>query len=173
MFAIEQAPGVDRARHGRRVRRLHLDLADLALGIPFEMRLGRGAAGTAERDRQGAGFRIEDEAVAADPGALRLDDALHRDRRDRRIGRIAAGAQDVERRQRRQRMRGRRHAVGRHRRRAAGYIKVPHREIAHHSSSNPRNARRRRKADRQARWLRATHARSTLVGQFASFQTRH
>ncbi len=126
VLAVEQAPGVDRAGHRRRVRRLHADLADLALGVPFDMRLGRRPPGAAQRDRRRAVFRIEDKAVAADPGAFRLDDALHRHRRDRRIDRVAAGAQDVERGQRRERVRGRRHAVRRHRRRAAGYIEVAH-----------------------------------------------
>jgi hypothetical protein len=97
VFAIDEAPRVDRARHRYRVRGLHPDFADLALGVPFDMGLGGGAPGAAQRDRQRPFFRIEDKAIAADPGALGLDDALHRHRGDRGVDRIAAGPQHVER----------------------------------------------------------------------------
>ena len=126
VLAVEGAPGIDRARDRHRMRRLHADLADAALDIPIDLGLGRSAPGTIERYRQSALPRIENETIAADPGALRLDDALHGDRRNRGIGRIAARTQHVEGSQSRRRVRGRGHAVRRHRRRSPRNIEVTH-----------------------------------------------
>ncbi len=126
VFAIEQAPGVDRAGHRHRMRRLRLDLLDLPLGVPLGSGLARRPARAVQRHRRRAPLRIEHKAIAADPGALRLDDALHRHGGDRCIHRVAAAAQHVEPGQGRARRRGRDHAVGRDRRRAAGNIEVTH-----------------------------------------------
>ena len=126
VLAIEGAPGIDRAGDRHRMRRLHADLADAALDIPIDRRLGGGAPGTVERHRQGALPRIEDEAITTDSGAFRLDDALHGDRRNRGISRVAARAQHVEGSQSRHRVRGRGHAVRRHRRRPTRNIEVAH-----------------------------------------------
>src|SRR6516164_6382284 len=70
VLAVERAPGIDRARDRHRMRSLYADLADAAFDVPINRRLGGGAPGTVERHRQGALPGIEDEAIAADPGAL-------------------------------------------------------------------------------------------------------
>ena len=146
------------------MRRLNLDLADAVLDIPFDMGLGRRPSRAVERDRQRATTRVQHKTIAADAGALRLDDALHGDRSDRGIGGVAARAQHVERGQCRHRSRGRGHPVRRHRRRASRNIEVAHRL----SLPRVQIARRRSNPDRRAHRLLGTNAPSYPAGQFVN-----
>ena len=70
--------------------------------------------------------RIKHEAIAADAGHMRLDDAQHGDRGDGGVDRIAAGAQHVERGQGRERMRDAAMAMTGDGGGAAGLEKVAH-----------------------------------------------
>ncbi|GCC45154.1 hypothetical protein chiPu_0029530, partial [Chiloscyllium punctatum] len=115
----QPAPCIDRAGHGHSLGRGRRNVAGAASGIFSGVGAGRCAAGTVERDRRAGLRRIECEAVAADPGHLRLDHALHRDRRHRGIDGIAAGLQHLDRGKRCLRMRGRGHAALRNRHRTA------------------------------------------------------
>ena len=79
--------------------------------IPVGIDAGRRAARTVQPMHGAVRLDDDGEAVAADPGHLRLDDRQRRRCRHRRIDGVAAALQYVDGRQRRQRMRGRRHAV--------------------------------------------------------------
>ena len=100
VLAVEGDPGIDRAGNGHGVRRLDADFADAALDIPVDRSFRRRPTRAIERERQCAFARIQDKAIAADARALRLGDALHRDRRDRCVRRVAAPPQHIERGQR-------------------------------------------------------------------------
>jgi len=126
VLAVEHTPGIDGARHGHRMRRLDGNFADPVLDIPLDRGLRRRAPGAVERQGQGAALRIEDKAVAADTGALRLDHTLHGRSGDRGVGRVAARAQHVERRQGGSRVRSGGHPVCRHRRRSSRNVEIAH-----------------------------------------------
>ncbi len=127
VLAVEGAPGVNRTRHGHGMRRRHSNFADSVLDIPIDGGFCRCPSRAVEGNGQRPLARIQNETVAADSGALRLGDALHRDRRDRGVGGVAAGTQHVERGECGSGVRGCSHPVRRHRRRSPRNIEVAHR----------------------------------------------
>ena len=111
VIAQDGGPGIDRAGNRDRVRRGQRDRVDLALEIPFRCRrLRRAARAVIGHDLALAPGLQQREAVAADPGGLRLDHPEQRAGRHRGVGGGAAGLQHLDRRQRGQRMRGRHHS---------------------------------------------------------------
>jgi hypothetical protein len=134
----EAEPGVDRARDGDGVGGALVDGGEAALEIPAELGRGRGPAGAVEGDRQSAGRGIEDEAVAADAGHVRLRHAQQRAGGDRRVDGVAAGAQHLDGRQGGERVGGRRHALDAEGGRTRRLVEVAHhRGIASHAGAVP------------------------------------
>ena len=144
----------------------HLDFADAALGIPFDLRLGRRPPRAVERDRQA---RRRSNRAQSNRRRSRCFAARRRiasrprrsPRRPRCRPRAAHRARSVS-----PSGRGRRHAVRRHRRRAAGDIEVAHRPSSPEVQiflAQVQSARRRSNPDRRARRLLGTNAPSYLA----------
>ena len=93
----EAAPCLDCARHRHRMHAVGRDLADAAIQEPLDAGGGGRAAGAVIGDDLVAALgRDQHEAIAADAGHRRLDDAERRGGGDRGVDRVAAGAQDVD-----------------------------------------------------------------------------
>ncbi len=93
----EAAPRLDRARHRHRMHAVGRDLADAAIQEPLGAGGGGRAAGAVIGDDLVAALgRDQHEAIAADAGHRRLDDAERGGGGDRGVDRVAAGAQDVD-----------------------------------------------------------------------------
>ena len=120
-------PGIHGAGHGDRVGRLLADLGDALLREPAGIGGGRRPSGAVEGNHLAAALgREEHEAIAADAGRLRLDDALHGAGGDRRVHGVAAVLKYPQRRHRGERVRGGGHAVHRVDGRASWEFEISH-----------------------------------------------
>ena len=165
---VEQPhPGVDRARHGDGVRALQRDPVHAPIGEPLGRRRRRRPPRAVEGDDLvAAPERREHEAVAADPGRVRLHDRLHGGRRDGGVEGVAPRLEHVDGGQGGERLRGRGHAVdgvdGRDRLRGRGHAvdgvdgRPPRGvEVTHGPDPRPGPPRRRERAGAAGRWRAA------------------
>jgi hypothetical protein len=116
-------PRFHRAGHGHGMDR-GADLGKTLRAQGFGRRFRRGTARAVIAPGGLIWFSQHHEAVAADAGHVRLDDAERRASGHRSVGRVAAVSQHVDCREARQWMRRRRHAGGRNDRRAARKLEI-------------------------------------------------
>ena len=151
VIAQQAVPGVDRAGHGDRMGRLLGDRRDALTVEPLgPRRRGRPPGAVVGDDLLGPAGRDQGEAVAADPGRLGLDHALHRAGGHRGVHRVAAGLEHLDRRQRGERMGGRRHAVEAVDIGAAGEFEVSHGRVIARSWRARKGFSRRRRSGRDS-----------------------
>ena len=127
MVTVQLDPGIHRAGHGYRMRRMPFDAGHALFQHPFGIQRFRRASRPVEScDGVAAPRRIETEAVTADAGRLRFDNRLHGAGGKCRVHGVATILKDTDGRLGRQGVGSARHSIRSGNRRTAGALKITH-----------------------------------------------